>query len=130
MDNDMFDLSGLEYCELAEAGDLLKAYAEHRPADWFDEGVKLACNRDHGTVFLVNEDGQVLMLHGDKAEQFYGLGYSGLEGFADKLYADFRSGNVPLEDLEELADILSREGMDVEAQEVDKARGGGLKWRV
>lgn len=118
---DIYDISKMGYRELAEAGKLLEAYAEERPASWCDEGVRLACNSDSGCVFLTNEDGQVLMLYGDKVALSYSLTYGDNEGFIDELYEEFKNGDIDKQDYEELACYLEAEQMTDEAEQVHKA---------
>lgn len=104
--------------ELAIAGELLTAYAENRPANFYEGGVKLEFNPGSGNVFLVNDDGQVLVLDGDELREWHFLSYAGNEGFADGLFIEFRDGGINENDYEQLADILEAEGMKAEAEEV------------
>lgn len=118
----LLDLSKIGYREAKEAGELLLAYCEERPETFWDENVKLAYNSASGKVFLTNDNCQTLMLDNDgKARVLYWLTNSGYEGFADGLYNDFKNGNIPEEDWEELKDILEAESMEAEAKEVEAA---------
>lgn len=118
---ELLDLSKLGYREAEEAGKLLLAYTKSRPDNWYDEGVKLAFNSYNGNVFLLNDDYQVLMLNGDKAEIYYSLSCDGYEGFIEDLYDDFRNGNIDERNYDQLADYLEAENMTAEAEEVRQA---------
>lgn len=118
----LLDLSKIGYRGAKEAGELLLAYYEERPETFWDENVKLAYNSASGKVFLTNDTCQTLMLDNDgKAKIWYFLSYKGYEGFANDLYNDFKNGNIPEEDWEELKDILEAESMEAEAKEVEAA---------
>ena len=72
--------------ERALAIELLQAWGEHGlPSDFYEEGVKVAFNRNSGYVFLVNDDYQCAMMNGDKLESFYSSPYDGHKGFLDEL---------------------------------------------
>ena len=72
--------------ERALAIELLQALGEQGlPSDFYDEGVKIAMNRNSGYVFLVNDEYQCAMMNGDKLESFYSSPYDGHEGFLDEL---------------------------------------------
>lgn len=77
------DLSQFGYRELAMAGDLLKAYAEN-PIE-IGEGLKLMMNTGSGNVFLTSDEYRVLMMNGDKIEQFYSCPECGHEGFLEDM---------------------------------------------
>lgn len=114
----MFDISRLGYSEILDAGELLKAYAERRPADWNDEGVKIAYNEYSGEVFLTNDDCQTLILQDGEAVMWYFLSYHGNEGTAEQLVIDYDNGNVEAEDWEQLADICEANRMQEKADEI------------
>jgi len=77
------DLSRFGYRELDMAGDLLKAYAE-QPIE-IGDGLKLMMNTNSGNVFLTNDDCRVLMMNGDKLEEFYSCPICGHEGFLEDM---------------------------------------------
>lgn len=93
--------------ERALAIDLLKAWGEQGlPIDFYEEGVKVACNRNSGNVFLVNEDYQCAMMNGDKLESHYTSPYDGHEGFLEDLL-DMVDDNWHEDDIEWLDYIKS-----------------------
>ena len=72
--------------ERALAIELLQAWGEQGlPNDFYEEGVKIAFNRNSGCVFLVNDDYQCAMMNDDKLESFYTSPYDGHEGFIEEL---------------------------------------------
>ena len=76
--------------ERALAIELLQAWGEQGlPNDFYEEGVKLACNRNSGYVFLVNDEYQCAMMNGNNLECFYTSPYDGREGFIDELFDDY-----------------------------------------
>lgn len=80
------DLSKFGYRELAMAGELLNWFNDHSyPEDFNSDDVKLYMNANSGNVFLSNEDGQVLMMNGDKLETFYSCPICGHEGFLEDM---------------------------------------------
>lgn len=109
--------------EIEMAADLMKAYANGKaPRDFYDDGVTVEFNPNSGNVFLTNSEYQVLMLD-DNGElyEWYFLSYAGNEGDAEMLFIDFKNGNIDENDYEQLLDILERECMDAEAEEVRDA---------
>lgn len=93
--------------ERALAIELLQAWGKQGlPSDFYEEGVKVAMNRNSGNVFLVNEEYQCAMMNGDKLESFYTSPYDGHEGFIDELI-DMVDDNWHEDDIEWLDDIKS-----------------------
>lgn len=87
--------------------ELLQAWGEQGlPSDFYEEGVKVAMNRNSGYVFLVNEEYQSAMMNGDKLESFYSSPYNGHEGFIEELI-EMVDDNWHEEDVEWLNDIKS-----------------------
>ena len=96
--------------ERALAIELLQAWGKQGlPSDFYEEGVKVAFNRNSGNVFLVNEDYQCAMMNGDKLESFYSSPYHGYEGFIDDLFNDYMEDKDAWheDDIEWLDDIKS-----------------------
>ena len=90
--------------------ELLQAWGEQGlPSDFYEEGVKLAFNRNSGYVFLVNEDYQCAMMNGDKLETYYNSPYEGHEGFIEELIAYYEENKDAWheDDIEWLNDIKS-----------------------
>ena len=90
--------------------ELLQAWGEQGlPSDFYEEGVKVAMNRNSGYVFLVNEEYQCAMMNGDKLESFYTSPYNGHEGFIDDLFEEYMSDKDAwhIEDAEWLLEIKS-----------------------
>ena len=93
--------------------ELLQAWGEQGlPNDFYEEGVKLAFNRNSGYVFLVNDEYQCAMMNGNTLESFYTSPYSGREGFIDELFDDYIEDKDAwhIEDAEWLLDIKSNLG--------------------
>ena len=66
--------------------ELLQAWGEQGlPNDFYEEGVKLAFNRNSGYVFLVNDEYQCAMMNGGKLEIYYTSPYDGRDGFIEDL---------------------------------------------
>lgn len=87
--------------------ELLQAWGEQRlPSDFYEEGVKVAFNRNSGYVFLVNEEYQSAMMNGDKLESFYSSPYNGHEGFIEELI-EMVDDDWHEDDIEWLNDIKS-----------------------
>ena len=87
--------------------ELLQAWGEQGlPNDFYEEGVKVAFNRNSGYVFLVNDEYQCAMMNGNKLESFYTSPYDGHEGFIDELI-DMVDDNWHEDDIEWLLDIKS-----------------------
>ena len=74
---------------------------------FYDEGVKFAFNKNSGYVFLTNDEYQVLMMNGDKLEEYYNSPYEGHEGFLDELFDDYMSDTEAwhIEDAEWLLEL-------------------------
>ena len=83
------------------------------PTGFYDDGVKLAMNRNSGYVFLVNSDFQVAMMNGNTIEQFYTTPYSGLEGFIGDLLAENEPNEINSEDAEYILEIAEAEGEEL-----------------
>ena len=89
------------------AMELLQAWGEQGlPSDFYEEGVKVAMNRNSGYVFLVNDDYQCAMMNGDKLESFYTSPYDGHEGFLEELLEEV-DDSWHEDDIEWLNDIQS-----------------------
>ena len=90
--------------------ELLQAWGEQGlPDDFYEEGVKVAFNRNSGYVFLVNDEYQCAMMNGDKLETHYTSPYDGREGFIDELFDDYMEDKDSwhIEDVEWLLEIKS-----------------------
>lgn len=97
--------------ERALAIELLTAYGEQGlPNDFDEEGVKVACNRNSGNVFLTNDEYQVAMMNDGKLESFYSSPYNGHEGFIDELI-DMMDDSWHEDDIEWLNDIKNNLGL-------------------
>ena len=93
--------------ERALAIELLQAWGKQGlPSDFYEDGVKIAFNRNSGNIFLVNEEYQCAMMNGDKLESFYSSPYDGHEGFIEELI-DMVDDNWHEDDIEWLDDIKS-----------------------
>ena len=79
MSNNTQDLSKFGMRELALAGELLTAYADHG-SDFLTDGVTVEFNPNSGMVFLVDEDYNVGVLEDAKVVQFYSCPVCGFEG--------------------------------------------------
>ena len=87
--------------------ELLQAWGEKGlPSDFYEEGVKVAFNRNSGYVFLVNEEYQCAMMNGDKLETHYTSPYDGHEGFLEELL-DMVDDSWHEDDIDWLNDIKS-----------------------
>jgi hypothetical protein len=73
------DLSEYGYKELAEAGELLKAYGDDG-AEFLNDGITLNFNTYSGIVFLSDSDYNVGVLEDGHLVQFYNCPYCGNEG--------------------------------------------------
>ena len=99
--------------ERALAIELLQAWGEQGlPDDFYEEGVKLAFNRNSGYVFLVNDEYQCAMMNDDKLEIHYTSPYDGHEGFINDLWNEYQntlrgSNEWHEDDIEWLNDIKS-----------------------
>ena len=115
------DLSDFGYRELETLKELIDAMiTQGLPDDFSNHKVHPMMNQESGNVFLTNSEYEVAMMNGDKLESFYSLSYHGNEGFINDLWCDYQNGYIETEDLEELADILERNGMEEEAETVRK----------
>lgn len=114
------DLSDFGDREIAMLRDILTAMIEQGlPSDFLNDDVRPMMNQNSGNVFLTNSDYQVAMLNGEDLESFYTLPYSGIEGFIDDLYSNFKQEFITeADDLEYLADILDNNGEDEKAEEI------------
>ena len=113
------DLSDFGHRELRMLEELLCAMrTQGLPSNFDDCEVVPVMNQCSGNVFLSNSEYQVAMMNGDKLESFYTLSYSGEEGFADELYDLFQDGGIDENDLEQLAEILSANGLLDEVETV------------
>ena len=84
------NLGDFGYRERAMAAELLTASIKQGfPEDFEDDGIQIMMNRNSGNVFFTNSEYQVAMMNGDDLETFYTTPYSGHEGFADELKADY-----------------------------------------
>ena len=93
--------------ERALAIELLQAWGKQGlPSDFYEDGVKVAMNRNSGNVFLVNEEYQCAMMNDDKLESFYSSPYHGHEGFIEELF-DMVDDSWHEDDIEWLNDIKS-----------------------
>ena len=63
-------------------------------------GVKAAFNRYSGFVFLLNDDYQILMLNGDRAEVFLTTPYEGIEGFLEDIINEYSPSELQSDDVE------------------------------
>lgn len=77
------DMSEFGYIELAEAGDLLRAYADN--PEILEDGVAVEFNPNSGNVFLVDDDCNVALLNRGKLERWYSCPICGWEGFLDEM---------------------------------------------
>lgn len=96
------------YTERKQVQAIITAWNEHGlPNNFYDEGVRLAFNRNSGYVFLVNDEYDCCMLNGDKLEEFYTSPYEGHEGFINDLFDEYMSNTDAwhIEDAEWLLDI-------------------------
>ena len=88
------NLADFGYQELKEAAELLTAYVEDGkgPSDFYDEGVRLALNRNSGFVFLTNDEYQACMINPNsgKLELWHFTPYAGHEGFLDDLIEEYK----------------------------------------
>ena len=91
--------------ELETAGKILIQYSKGTYHNFYDDGVQLMKNNNSGNVFLTNSDFQVLMLNGDKLEQFYNLPYSGEEGFLEDLLNEYYQQYFNDEEFQYLIDL-------------------------
>ena len=76
------DFSSFGYRKLNIAADLLKAVAEGKLPDGFEQdGLQVGFNTHSGCVFLTNSEYQVAMFNGDKLELWYTCPSCGHKGF-------------------------------------------------
>lgn len=120
--------------ELAEAGDLLTAYANNKMTKlareyFYEEGVQLMFNKYSGNVFLTNEDFQVLMFNGKNLDLFLNSPYEGYEGFVEDLLVDFSDMNQEDQEwlIEYLTDDQKSEAKEMLADEEELIEELGLE---
>src|SRR4030042_2283892 len=72
------------------------------PDGFYDDGVKLAFNRNSGFVFLVNADYQCAMLNSatGKLGLWHSTPYNGHEGFLADLLAEYTPDSLNADDVE------------------------------
>jgi len=102
------------------AAELLTASCEQGfPEDFEDEEVTIMMNRNSGNVFFTNSEYQVAMMNGDTLESFYTTPYSGHEGFAEDLKAEYESDGDSWnqEDIDYLIDLGIIEQPEEEEEE-------------
>lgn len=106
------DLSRFGYRELSLAGKLLEKYGDDGAPDDFDtDGLTLYFNANSGYVFLSNSNADVLMMNGEKLEEWHSLPYSGHEGFFTDLLTDYKNGNITNdEDIQALRELAKAKG--------------------
>ena len=84
------------------------------PENFSNAGVKAAFNRLSGFVFLLNDDYQVLLLNGDRAEIFLTTPYEGIEGFLQDIINDYEPSELQSDDVEFLRyEIKNSQGLDI-----------------
>ena len=79
--------------ELAEAAELLKAFADgEEPEEFWDDEVRVAFNKESGFVFLTNSEYQSCMINPKtgKLELWHFTPYAGHEGFLDGLIEEYK----------------------------------------
>lgn len=102
--------------------EILQAWDTHGlPGDFYNDGVKIAFNRNSGYVFLVNSKYQCAMLNNGKLESFYSSPYAGIEGFFDELVEQY--SHMYYEDQEWLRDIAKNLGKHEDLQTLEEKRG-------
>ena len=116
------DLSKFGRYERAELVKLINAWnTQGLPKDFYNDEVTPMMNTHSGNVFLTNSDYQVAMMNGHDLESFYSLPYSGHEGFADKLKADYENGNIDNEeDIEYLVYLGIIDEKEIEEEEEEE----------
>jgi hypothetical protein len=93
--------------ELKMAGELLSA---DFPANFYDEGVRIAFNKMSGYVFLTNDEYQVAMFNGDELELFHTTPYEGLEGFITNLLDEYDPSEIHHDDVDYILQQAEIEG--------------------
>jgi hypothetical protein len=84
------DLSDFGYREQDLAKDIFVAWQKNGlPEDFYNDGVKIAFNRNSGYVFLTNFHYQVCMEVEGKLESYYTTPYEGVEGFLIELIDEY-----------------------------------------
>lgn len=78
------------------------------PEGFYTKGLTLNVNKRSGFVFFSNEEYDVLLLNGNKLEQFYSSPYEGREGFFKELREQYQEMHP--EDQEWLRDIAKSLG--------------------
>lgn len=112
MDNDVYteDLDDFGSRERKMAGELLAA---DLPSGFYNDGVKVAFNRNSGYVFLVNSDYQCAMFNGDNLELFHSTPYNGHEGFLTDLLSEYGPDDLHHEDADYLRQAAENENVDL-----------------
>jgi hypothetical protein len=117
------DLSRFGYREKKMAAELLNAMCEQGlPEDFEDDEVTVMMNMNSGNVFLTNSEYQVAMMNGDALESWYYTPYSGHEGFAEDLKAEYESDGDSWnqEDIDYLVDLGIIEATEEEEEQEDE----------
>ena len=96
--------------ERAMAAELLQAQF---PEGFYDDGVKVALNKESGYVFLVNSDYQVAMMNGKSLELFHSTPYSGIEGFITDILSENEPDELDPEDVDYILESASAEGAEL-----------------
>jgi hypothetical protein len=105
------------------AAKLLTASCEQGfPSDFEDDEVIIMMNQNSGNVFFTNSEYQVAMMNGDTLESFYTTPYSGHEGFAEDLKAEYESDGDSWnqEDVDYLIDLGIIEAPEEEEEQEDE----------
>ena len=116
---DYCDLANFGWREINLAADLLRSYASagqfrdgkqynYLPESWDDTGVKLAFDPNSGSVFLTNDDYQVLVNTDAGVAMWYNTPYYGVEGT-----------------MEEVAEVFVNDATDAEGNPLPPERWGG-----
>lgn len=92
------------------AGKLLSADI---PNGFYNDGVKVAFNRNSGYVFLVNSDYQCAMFNGDNLELFHNTPYDGHEGFLTDLLSEYAPDDLHQEDADYLLQAAKNESVSL-----------------
>ena len=85
------------------------------PDGFYDDGVKLAFNRNSGFVFLVNSDYQCAMLNDatGNLELWHSTPYAGHEGFLVDLLDEYYPDSLNADDVEYLIQCAENEGVEL-----------------
>ena len=106
------DLADFGSRERSLVGELL---ALPLPSGFYDDGVRLAFNRNSGYVFMVNSDCQCAMLNSatGKLELWHSTPYNGYEGFLADLLAEYTPDSLNADDVEYLVQCAENEGVEL-----------------